>query len=233
MPHKKQNISNVHVPIKLLTKEQGDILKLVGMITMLVDHVGFMFFPGAALPRIIGRLAFPVFAFSIAQGYHFTSDLKKYFFRLILLGIVSQIPFMLAFDFLDKLNIIFTLALGLLALFFFDTKRYFLMLLPLITSVVLPVEYGLYGILLIFSFYFFKKKHLVILFQLMATFLFALATNAPLQMYSLFGIGLILGFPAIKINIHLPKNFFYWFYPIHLALLFIIKLILDNDFFNF
>lgn len=52
------------------------------MISMVFDHVGDMFFPDAMWPRMIGRLAMPVFSFCIAEGYTHTKDKKKYLCRI-------------------------------------------------------------------------------------------------------------------------------------------------------
>ena len=60
----------------------GTTLKLIAMISMVFDHVGDMFFPDAVWPRMIGRLAMPVFSFCIAEGYTHTKDKKKYLCRI-------------------------------------------------------------------------------------------------------------------------------------------------------
>lgn len=46
-----------------------DMLKLIAMLTMLVDHIGLLFFPEIMAFRIVGRIAMPLFAYGIAQGY--------------------------------------------------------------------------------------------------------------------------------------------------------------------
>ncbi|MHA1898537.1 MAG: TraX family protein, partial [Promethearchaeota archaeon] len=61
---------------------------------MVFDHIGAVLYPRIIL-RIIGRLAFPIFAFLIVEGYERTRDPKKYLLRLFLWGMVSQIPFSL------------------------------------------------------------------------------------------------------------------------------------------
>lgn len=71
--------------------------------------------------RAVGRLAFPIFAFLLVEGYRHTSDIRKYFIRLFLFALISEVPFDLAstgqvFD-LQKQNIFFTLAAGLIVLY--------------------------------------------------------------------------------------------------------------------
>jgi hypothetical protein len=72
---------------------RNDVLKLLAMITMLIDHIGYMYFPGEMMWRTIGRLAFPIFAYQIAIGYSKTSNLKKYVQRLTLFAFITQIPY--------------------------------------------------------------------------------------------------------------------------------------------
>ncbi|MEG0613883.1 MAG: TraX family protein [Clostridium sp.] len=99
----------------------GFSLKVLACILMLIDHIGAVFFPKVLLIRVIGRLSFPIFAFLIAEGYFRTKNLKRYIFRLIILAIISQIPFMLAFD-TKGLNIFFTLFAGIFAMMVLDKK---------------------------------------------------------------------------------------------------------------
>lgn len=72
---------------------RNDLLKILALVTMLIDHVGYALFPGFMFLRIIGRLAFPIFAYQIAIGYSKTSNLKKYTQRLLIFGLISQIPY--------------------------------------------------------------------------------------------------------------------------------------------
>lgn len=72
---------------------KSDSLKLVAMVTMLIDHVGVIFFPEVSWLRTIGRLAFPIFAYFIAQGFRYTSSRPKYFLRLLLFSLISQVPY--------------------------------------------------------------------------------------------------------------------------------------------
>src|SRR5699024_500130 len=76
-------------------KEKGlsqEGLKLLACLTMLLDHIGATLVPGWTL-RIIGRLAFPIFCFLLAEGAHYTKNPAKYAFRLAIGAILSEIPF--------------------------------------------------------------------------------------------------------------------------------------------
>jgi hypothetical protein len=72
---------------------RNDMLKLLAIVTMLIDHIGYMYFPGEMLFRTIGRLAFPIFAYQIALGYSHTSNLKKYISRIFSFALITHIPY--------------------------------------------------------------------------------------------------------------------------------------------
>lgn len=149
---------------------------------MLLDHFGDAYFKQISLMNVIGRIAFPIFAFQISEGYLHTKNLKKYFLRLFLFALISQVPFMLFYSiYTDNftLNIFFTLLIGLLAIFLYDQithfsfrsiknekmktlLKYSLGFLAVsllgIFSEICHFDYGLFGIAIIFLFYLFRKN---------------------------------------------------------------------------
>lgn len=97
----------------------GGTLKGIAAALMLTDHVGAILLPEVSVLRCVGRLAFPIFAFFIAEGYVHTRDFGRYFRRLAILAVVSEIPFNLengaVFD-LTRQNVLFTFCLALFTL---------------------------------------------------------------------------------------------------------------------
>ena len=97
----------------------GGALKGIAAALMLTDHVGAILLPEVLALRCVGRLAFPIFAFFIAEGYAHTRDFGRYFRRLAILAVMSEIPFNLengaVFD-LTRQNVLFTFCLALLTL---------------------------------------------------------------------------------------------------------------------
>ena len=97
----------------------GGALKGIAAALMLMDHVGAILLPEVLALRCVGRLAFPIFAFFIAEGYAHTRDFGRYFRRLAILAVVSEIPFNLengaVFD-PTRQNVLFTFCLALLTL---------------------------------------------------------------------------------------------------------------------
>ncbi len=73
------------------------VLKIIACVFMLVDHVGFILIKNNRIFRIIGRLAMPIFAFQVAQGFKHTSSKPKYILRMFLFTLISEVPFLLMF----------------------------------------------------------------------------------------------------------------------------------------
>lgn len=147
----------------------GFDLKVVAMIAMVIDHVGLMFCPDKLIFRMIGRIAYPLFAYLLAESCRNTRHYKKFLVRLGLLALVSEIPFdmMIGNDLVQGLfyqNSIwgFFLAAGGIALY----ERYSYLewrFVFLVGACVLPaflmVDYGTYGAVLVVAFYLYGRSH--------------------------------------------------------------------------
>ncbi|HIR76383.1 MAG TPA: hypothetical protein IAB97_05695 [Candidatus Choladousia intestinipullorum] len=224
----------------------GSTLKLIAIITMLIDHTGatvlraVLRLPAVSsipeqrqmwasiynLSRDIGRLAFPIFCFLIVEGFLHTRNVKKYAGRLFLFALISEIPFDLALKgnwfFPDKQNVYFTLLLGLLVMAGIawitenGTKNMFLS--------ILPIAAGMYLALLIDCDYNYKGVFLIaVLYLLRHTRLYQCIGGAAAVSWE-------LPAPIAFIPVYLyngkrglrMKYFFYWFYPVHLLILHVI-----------
>lgn len=138
-------------------KDQG-LLRTVAILTMIVDHVGVMFFPSVIGLRIIGRIAFPLFAWGIAVGAEKTRDWRIYALRLFILALASQPFFMLALTHSwSQLNVLATLLLGMLAIQGIRINRYGSAFwgpaLCLLLAAAYQMDYGWRGVLLILLMY--------------------------------------------------------------------------------
>ena len=104
---------------KIKSNLDTNFLKLIAASTMLIDHIGYIFFPNIIWLRIIGRISFPLFAYCIVVGFLYTRDIIKYSMRLGIFGIISQPFYVLAFDLSwSELNIFPSLLMGLLMIYF-------------------------------------------------------------------------------------------------------------------
>ncbi len=68
----------------------ANTLKIIAAITMLIDHIGVVLLPNAEILRIIGRISFPIFAYMITEGCHYTRNKLKYFLGVFALGVGCQ-----------------------------------------------------------------------------------------------------------------------------------------------
>ncbi|NLK74517.1 MAG: hypothetical protein GX288_04430 [Clostridiales bacterium] len=215
------------------------ILKMIGIITMLLDHIGAVLLQPGTVPyfilRSIGRLAFPIFAFLIVEGFFHTRDLKKYMTRLGIFALLSEIPFDLAFNNkvleLGYQNIFFTLFLGLILIHFihqlenkyrtnptaYNIFSALVTLLFCIIAVILGTDYDFKGILIIVAFYLFRESKLWMVVSLLLI-LNMIGGISVLGTLSMVFIGFYNGKKGKDI-----KYFFYIFYPLHLLLLFLIN----------
>ena len=154
-------------------------LKLIAIVTMLVDHLGAVVFPQYRVMRVIGRIAFPIFAYCVAVGCIYTRNIAKYALRMLLMAVLVQPLYVTAMNHLAKgafdwahnfyrVDLIvrhyyltshhvihFTLFFGILLIWTLKSKKYPLTALVLAAYWYLQkyLDYGLYGIILIALFY--------------------------------------------------------------------------------
>lgn len=94
----------------------GNELKLIAAFSMLVDHIGVILLPECALLRIVGRLAFPIYAFMIAEGCAKTRNKRRYFLSVFALGALCQLVYFL-YDGSTYLGILITFSLSILMIY--------------------------------------------------------------------------------------------------------------------
>ncbi len=220
------------------------ILKMIAALTMLIDHAGLMLFPGEGWMRIVGRLAFPLFAFCIAEGFRYTRSRLKYFLRLFLLGAACQIVYLVAAG--DTLiGILLAFSLSILLMWITDLarrafaeekkSRYALAAAALAAvcaaaalCTVVEIDYGFFGIMLPVWISLFEKKE-----HRLAAMGFGLGTlcletwmfGGYRQMWSLMSVPILALYNG-KPGKYRMKWFFYVFYPAHLAALQVIDWII-------
>lgn len=102
-------------------------LRLLALLFMLLDHLWATVVPGNFWMTCVGRLAFPIFAFQAAEGYQHTADFKGYCKRLLIFGLISEIPFNLitggGLIWPFHQNVLFTIVLGLVGIRAVDRAR--------------------------------------------------------------------------------------------------------------
>jgi hypothetical protein len=188
MPAKKQeswldrNWPFRHTQVKL--NGDTDLIKIVAMVTMLVDHLGAAVFPEYTVMRIIGRIAFPIYAYCIAVGCVYTRDMGRYLQRIVLLALISQPIYVVALNHTNALmnvysfsqeplraawqfylyswkhpSILLSLAVGIAAIWSVRERRLFITaLILLLTYLMNPyLDYGIRGTFLMLLLYLFAN----------------------------------------------------------------------------
>lgn len=238
-------------------KIDGFTLKLIAISGMLINHMGIVFewshstqtLPFLAVSEFIGKFTFPIMAYLLVEGYHYTRNVRKYALRLAIFWILSIYPFYLlhnpdyAFSITDiPNNIFFTLLMGLIMLICYDKIKnpvghFFLVILFMFLTIL--SDWNLLGIILIWSFYKFHNDKGIkftmlsyfIFFELISIIGFFTASNSAaygIEMFSSLGF-LAVGYLLLNYNGNRDyspswiKWGFYAFYPIHLVVLELIK----------
>ena len=205
-------------------------LKVIALVSMTVDHIAYYLMDhntwGYDMMRTVGRMAFPIFAFLLVEGYGHTRSTRKYALSLLAFALISEIPWwLLNHD--NTHNVFFTLQLGLIVIEGINKlgKKPLLWAVLIITictiAIFLHVDYEYSGILLICTFHIFKPDKVT------------KCLLATLFMYQYGVIGLWLGLAVILcyngqrgfIKGQYAKYLCYAYYPLHLVLFMLLSLV--------
>lgn len=219
------------------------MLRALALLSMFADHTGLALFPRIGLFRCAGRLAFPLYCFLLVQGYIYTRDLRAYARRLLLLAILSEIPFdLLIFGRVSSLveqNVLFSLLLGMAAVWTADRyeeepgKAALGILLVFIASMMARVSYGWLGVALCLCFYKMqgsRAKQALCILPVEGVYCLSLALSGVehswvlvslCAMASAIPVFLYSGKPGLR---HRFVSFlFYAAYPLHIIALLIVR----------
>ena len=210
----------------------GSTLKVIAVLSMVTDHCAYYLMEHGTLlyevMRCFGRIAFPVFAFLIAEGFLHTRNRMKYFLQLLGFAVVSEVPWYLLNGADGSHNVLFTLALGVIALSAMEAlKKDGILCGAVILSIAyfaswLGVDYEWRGILMMVVFYLFGNVNPSFPSGRKAQLFYAF----PLMMHygiigALLACGVIACYDGTRGFIHgkVAKYGFYAFYPVHLYII--------------
>ncbi len=212
---------------------------------MTIDHIGLIFFPDMVLFRIIGRMAFPIFAYMVSEGCQYTRSRRRYLGTVILFGVICQTVYtVFSGDF--YLNILMTLACSIVLIYAADYYRDSIgnqsntrIFVPAVTvgilyyvSEILPsqfavrgiadgfaVDYGFFGILLPLCFYLGRNKREKLMLGGIDLILLSFVSSMSCQWWSLLSLLFLAFYNGERGRLHM-KYLFYFYYPLHLAVLY-------------
>lgn len=214
------------------TNHNTGLLGILAVVFMIIDHVGAIFFPRLTWMRVVGRIAFPLFAWGIAIGAEHTRSIGRYAVRLLLLAVISQPFFMGALNHtLTQLNIFPTLLLGLIGIWGIKDRKEYLTVIALLVAQLISADYGIRGVFCILLLWAVRENPLMLsvcfsafcyIWGLSSSVVYA---NGPvfitLQMTAILALPFML-VPTQK-RTRTPKWLMYAVYPAHLAVLWAIK----------
>jgi len=217
-------------------------LKLIAIVTMLIDHMAVVLIPSDTILYIvmrgIGRLAFPLFVFLLVEGFFHTHDVKKYLIRLGAFALISEIPYDMSINHTifetSQQNVFFTLFLGLLLItllnkvernYFNQAIKKFVLTVVLILgigtiAILLKTDYSYAGILLAVAFYQSRGNKLMLAAWLLMVSGFLLGGINILATLAIIPISLYNGEKGKNV-----KYIFYIFYPAHLLILGLVNML--------
>jgi hypothetical protein len=218
----------------------GNQLKLIAMIAMTADHVGLQLLPQWGFLRILGRLAMPLYAYMIAEGCRYTRNRARYFGSVALMGLGCQIVY---FFFMGSLYqcILVTFSLSIALIFLLDrvngpmkfpavmlgiTTVYFLtaVLPALLPATDFRIDYDFWGVMLPVLIYLGKDRPKALLMSAIGVALLGAHFGGD-QWYGLLTVPLLALYDGTRGKANI-KTLFYLYYPAHLAVIYLLSLIL-------
>ena len=223
----------------------GSALKMIALITMMIDHTAVLIFDKVDLAfiplftvgsenitvyyicRLIGRIAFPLYCFLLAEGFHYTKNRKKYGANLLIFAVLSEPAWNLAHSgkwFYGSQNVFFTLFFGFLAMYFYEKFRdekilcWTAVFAVFIFSSFFCADYGLNGVGLILFMHVMRES------KTARTVLGCLFFRIQWKVVPAFLLMNLYNGKRGFIKGKIGKYLFYAAYPIHILILYFIKL---------
>ena len=234
----------------------GNKLKIIAMLSMTLDHVVCVVWPNyptdwrILLLHIFGRIAAPIFWYMVAEGYHHTRDVKKYLLRLGVFSVAGHFAYNFAFGIpfvpfktsvFNQTSIIWPLFLGVLGLAILDSekisRRQKTVLIFALAALAFPSDWSSPAFLVVVYFgrnrgNFKKQMLMMILWIAVYAAVYAVFIN---PLYGIIQMGVALSIPLLKCyngergTFKGQKYFFYFYYPAHLAVCGIIRILLHGN----
>ncbi|WP_031551743.1 TraX family protein [Oribacterium sp. FC2011] len=211
------------------------MIKLLALLTMLIDHIGVILLKEIIIFRLIGRLAMPLYAYCIARGFYFSKQhgtLKKYISNILALTLISEIPYCLIVQY-PAINIGFTWLSAITILFVLESnmdrpKKYlvawFIVVFAYGLDRIISFDYGVYGVITAVAMYYLMVKQespvMMFIVSISLWIFYILFMNISFeQIYAVFAVLFIVLLNPFDDVIKVPKRVYYWFYPLHMMIL--------------
>ena len=241
-----------------MKKLNSNYLKIIAIIAMTIDHVADLLYPGMQngvvpiLLHIIGRVTAPIMFFFIAEGYYYTKDLKKYIIRLFVFAIISHFAYCFAFginyvpfitgNVFNQTSIMWSLAWAVVALYVANgdnkLREYQKWLLVILINVIaFPADFSSIAVMSILSMYSARgnlnkqMKSMMLWLSLYAliSFVFVNRVYGVISLFAIIVYPLLKNYNGERGRVRWLKWFFYLYYPLHLVVIGILRMILYGN----
>lgn len=228
-------------------------IKTIAITAMTIDHLTWLFYPGCQkiwwviLLHMVGRLTAPIMWFFMAEGFHYTKNVKKYIFRLFVFAIVSHfaynfaggIPFIPSGMF-NMTSVMWSLAWSVVIMLIFTTDKLQqwikIVLTILICLITFPSDWSTIATMCPVYLYlnrnnFKKQAFTIFIWSLMYSiiyFIFIDKIYGIIQMCTLLSLPILKQYNGKRGNYSGMKWFFYLYYPAHLFAIGIIRVLMGN-----
>lgn len=223
----------------------GNQLKIIALLTMTCDHIGKQLLPENMILQIFGRLAFPIFAYMIAEGCRYTKNRKSYLLTIVGVATLCQVVYFVAMGSLYQC-ILVTFSISIILIYILDgavKKKSILWwtgfagcvvvvvmlceaLPKILTHTDFYIDYGIWGVLLPVAIFLGTTKNQKILFATCVLALLALSREG-IQWYGLCAIPLLYLYNESRGKVKL-KYFFYLYYPLHLVTIYLLSIFIHR-----
>lgn len=229
--------------MKRLPQLNGNHLKLIALVAMTFDHVGLALLGDFTPFRIVGRLAFPLFAYMIAEGCYYTRNKLRHFLQIFLLGILCQlVMYFVTGSLYQGILIVFSVSILLIYCVEWAQRRrrilpwavtlgatvaafaQYRLLLHVLAGTDFCLDYGFVGVMLPVLVSLHPNRRVKILLAGCGTLAVCLVFGG-IQWYSLFALPLLFLYNGEK-GTRNTKYLFYIYYPAHLALIYGLQFLL-------
>lgn len=220
-------------------------IKVVAIVSMFIDHLSRIVAEDGSAPRwgmhLFGRLAMPLICFLIAEGHHYTSNKKTYVWRMFLFALVSHFPYVWYFNLspFTSTSVMWTLMLGLIALTAAKNERLTdhgkIIAVAICCIAAIPANWNYVGVLWIVAFGVFREdfKKKTVAFLVIGLLFYIWPGLQDFGVFVTYRFGIFLAVPFFYFYNRQPgkkstfaKWAFYWFYPLHLVLLIVLRMVL-------
>ena len=239
-----------------ITKNNGinsNQIKMIAIIAMTIDHMTWLFFPGYQKIwwimglHVIGRLTAPIMWFFIAEGFHYTRNVKKYILRLFTFAIISHFAYDFAGGisfipdgFFNKTSVMWALAWAVVLMVIFTTdrlpQRFKTILVILICFITFPADWSTIAAICPVYLYLnrgnFRKQSTKMLIWVsiyaIIYFIFLDKVYGIIQMFALLSLPILKQYNGERGKWKGMKWFFYLYYPAHLFVIGLIRIMIGN-----